>query len=185
MSANADILAFSLSFYYGIVQQSGIFWLAPHSIEKYLKAILIVHNPKTNLKQFGHNLPKLIAEVSKVQAMPAFVSSLVTELDEVDIAFRYCDGGGYEFPNDLFYKVWVVGRWLRIAVNRLNGIDNDKMFGVGAAYASSVLRTEAHNQLRKLIEEFETNCRNGNDYHMFSGWINICPATRDLFYYPT
>lgn len=185
MSANADVLSFSLSFYYGIVQQSGAFWLAPHSIEKYLKAILIFHNPKTDLKKLGHNLSKLTSEVCKVQSMPDFIPSLVCDLNGVDIDFRYCDSGGYDFPKDLFYKVWVAGRWLRIAVNRLNGIDNDKLFGVGAAYASPVLRTEAHNHLRKLIEEFETNCQSGKDYHTFSGWIDISVETRALFYYPT
>ena len=184
-SANADILSFSVSFYYGIIQQCGAFWLAPHSIEKYFKAILAFHKPNANLKKLGHNLDILNKEVRSVYRMPDYISTLVTELNGVDSDFRYCDGDGYLFPDDLFYKVWVVGRWLRMAGNQLYDICSDEMFGVGLAFASPVLRTNVHNQLRELIREFESNTKRGKNYSMFSGWVDIVDETRAIFDHPS
>lgn len=184
VSANADILSFSVSFYYGIIQQCGAFWLAPHSIEKYLKAILAVRKPKADLKKLGHDLHKLDQEVRSLITMPDYITTLVCDLNGVNTDFRYCDSDGYQFPDDLFYKVWVVGRWLRIAGNGLYDIHNDKMFGVGMAYAASALRTDIHNQLRELINEFEENTKSGKDYNGFSGWVDIGNETRAVFEYP-
>ena len=183
MSANADILTFSMSFYYGIIQKSGAFWLAPHSIEKYFKAILTVKKPKVDLKKLGHDLYKLDQEIRSVFSMPDYITTLVNNLDGIDIDFRYGSGSGYEFPNDLFYKIWVTGRWLRITGNQLFDISNDKMFGVGMGYASSALRTENHDKVRKLINEFEKNTKNGKDYNVLKGWVDISAKTKTVFNY--
>lgn len=185
MSANADLLSFSVSYYYGIIQRAGAIWLAPHSIEKYLKAILVHFEPDSDLKSLGHDLYGLEKRVLSVRTMPKYIGVIISEIDGIDTDFRYGVGPEYEFPDDFFFKLWVAGRWLRLAGNKLYGIENDKMFGVGLAYASRHVRNERHNQLRTLIDEFEEETRMGRDYNMLSGWVDVKDATKESFDYPT
>lgn len=88
VAANNDHVAYLLSAYFGLVPNSSTFWLVAHSIEKYLKAILLSTNPSTNIRDYRHDLMRLLGDVaadwSKFRA-----GEFITEVSRVTIDVRY------------------------------------------------------------------------------------------------
>ncbi|MHA1223845.1 MAG: hypothetical protein ACTSP3_11490 [Candidatus Heimdallarchaeaceae archaeon] len=99
-SANIDHMAFLIICYYGLHLNSGSVWLAPLSIEKYLKSILLKENPNLvdrDLKKLGHNLEKLWKEVCLNYTFPKIdnevLNEYIRELNSIDIVVRYSQAG--------------------------------------------------------------------------------------------
>jgi hypothetical protein len=88
VAANNDHVAYLLSAYFGLVPNSSTFWLVAHSLEKYLKAIILSTNPSADVRIYRHNLVRLLggvaADWSKFRA-----GDFITEVSRVTIDVRY------------------------------------------------------------------------------------------------
>ena len=136
LSANIDHMAFLIICYYGLHLNSGSVWLAPLSIEKYLKSVLLKENPNLDereLKKVGHNLEQLWKEVCNYLILSEISKDVlnehIQELNSIDIDVRYSQAG-IKISSQFMYLYLILSSLLRYHVIEKSGYEKYELYGL-------------------------------------------------------
>jgi hypothetical protein len=110
LSADTDLLSFILLSHSGISFGTPL-WLTTHSIEKYIKSLLLKLDPDINIRRFSHNIERSWNKLKEVYPESrifggTYFDILINELnmDGGNISLRY--SFGIEINNPIFVKTY-------------------------------------------------------------------------------
>jgi hypothetical protein len=97
-SANSDFIGFCVLWRLHIVGNSGTFWIALHSIEKYIKARLLQIDDKHDIKKYRHDLVELWQSLCEIDsftdiANPLIYNDFIKDTNNINMEVRYSETG--------------------------------------------------------------------------------------------
>lgn len=134
-SADVDFLTFILVWLFRIAGNSGSTWLSVHSIEKYLKCLILKKNSLYDVKKANHNLLLLwqdckIYYKSADCFKDALMDNFIIQLNQIDINVRYSLNGCAIYPEG-FYMYVLLATHLRFLYLGKKGYEKIKNYGLG------------------------------------------------------
>lgn len=187
ISANEDFVAFCVLWRLHIIGNSGTYWLASHSIEKYIKARLIQIDPKVDIKKYGHNLIllwKALCEIDSFTdiANPLIYDNFIKDTNNINMEVRYSESGSI-ISTQFFYLYCLLCTALRFRLlDYLPGRSKDN-FGLGKIGFEEI-PPERCDDNRLTAKELVFNCLdnmlNKNLAWSYLGKLEVVPPSTEF-----